>query len=309
MVIDAHCDALLKLWEKKISFHSSEELQVNYVKWINSPVKVQCFAIFIPDDVPAESQFDAALEMITIFFEQVVDPYDDIKFISNRNDLLSLKENERGAILTLEGCHSIGNDINKLKTLIRLGVRAVGLTWNQANAVADGVGEPRGAGLSSFGEEVVELLNKENIWTDVSHLSYQGFFDVMRLAKFPMASHSNAKSIASHRRNLDDKQIEALIQRDGWMGITFVPYFLTDFEDANIQDVINHVDYFIDKGAINCLGFGSDFDGTDKFVDGLYDYLDYRSLLTNLQINELTEEQVKKISYQNFIDKFPRISK
>ncbi|WP_226034875.1 dipeptidase [Aquibacillus saliphilus] len=305
MIIDGHCDALLKLWSKNILFHSSDELQVNYMKWKKSSVKIQCFAIFVPDDVPDELQFQVALEMVDIFFKQIIEPYDEVKFISSKNDMLSLKENEKGAMLTLEGCHPIGKDLNKLRTLIRLGVRIVGLTWNQANAVSDGIGEKRGAGLSEFGKEVVLLLNQERIWTDLSHISYRGFFDVIKLATYPMASHSNAYSINAHRRNLDDKQIRALIENDGWIGVTFVPSFLNDQKTAKVKDVIQHLNYFLKSGAENCLGLGSDFDGTVRFVDGLYDYLDYDMFITECH-NNFPTDTIVKISYQNFLNKFPR---
>ncbi|MRH42640.1 membrane dipeptidase [Aquibacillus halophilus] len=306
MIIDGHCDALLKLWSKNISFQSSSELQVNYEKWKASSVKIQCFAIFVPEDVPEEAQFKVALEMVDIFFKQIVEPYEDVKFISSKKDMLSLKENEKGAILTLEGCHPIGSDLYKLKTLIRLGVRSVGLTWNQANAVCDGIGEKRGAGLSTFGEEVIDLLNQEKIWTDVSHLSYQGFFDVMKIAKYPIASHSNTIAFSSHQRNLDDKQIQAMIDKDGWIGVTFVPPFLNDQDSTSVKDVINHLDYYLKKGAEDCLGLGSDFDGTIRFVEGLYDQLDYDSLINECR-NYFSSEEIQKFSYLNFINKFPRV--
>lgn len=305
MIIDAHCDALLKLWSKKISFYSSDELQVDYKKWMDSSVKVQCFAIFVPDDVPDELQFKVALQMVDIFFEQIIKPYDNIKFISNKQDLLSLQDNERGAILTLEGCHAIGHDLIKLKTLIRLGVRAVGLTWNQGNAVCDGIGEERGAGLSSFGKEVIHYLNEQKIWTDVSHLSYKGFFDVMNLARYPMASHSNAYSLTNHRRNLDDKQIKILIKKNGWIGTAFIPFFLTTKETATHLDVIRHIQYYIQLGAGECLGFGSDFDGADEYVNGLQDHSDYDSFIYELK-KVVSSELLHNISYQNFINKFPR---
>ncbi|MDL4838991.1 dipeptidase [Aquibacillus rhizosphaerae] len=303
-VIDAHCDVLLKLWENNLSFYSSDQLQVNYIKWKESSVKVQCFAIFVPDNVPEELQFTVALEMVSLFFEQVIEPYKDVKFISNKDDLINLNDDELGAILTLEGCHVIGNDINKLKTLIRLGVRSVGLTWNQANAVCDGIGEERGAGLSSFGEEVVHLLNKEKIWTDVSHISYQGFFDVMNIAKFPMASHSNAKSLSSHKRNLDDIQIRALIDQDGWIGVTFVADFLSEVNGGTREDIIRHINYYLTMGGESCLGFGSDFDGTDKYIISMYDYSDYELLLTELS-KTIERDKLHKICLQNFIEKFP----
>ncbi|CQR47621.1 Membrane dipeptidase (Peptidase family M19) [Paraliobacillus sp. PM-2] len=307
MIIDAHCDVLLKLWSDNLDFKTSEKLQVNLKKWRESPVKVQCFAIFVPAEVKEERRFQVALEMITIFFEKIIEPYEDIKFIANKGDLESLKENERGAMLTLEGCHVIGDDINKLKTLLRLGVRAVGLTWNQANAVADGIGEKRGAGLSSFGEEVVALLNQENIWVDVSHLSYQGFFDVMKQAKYVMASHANVLHLCSHPRNLDHEQIQAIIHKNGWIGVTFVPFFTKEQQTVTYYDTIQHVLAYIHAGAETCLGFGSDFDGIDQYIVGLESMEGYRILSDELK-NKLTERQWKNIAYQNFINKFPRIN-
>ncbi|WP_053219593.1 dipeptidase [Virgibacillus senegalensis] len=305
MINDAHCDALYKMWKYDLSFESSEHLQVNYQNWIKSPVKVQCFAIFVPPEVPEEAQFSAALKMIDLFYEQIINPYHHIKQITSYRDMEELKEHEKGAMLTLEGCHPIGSDLEKLKTLLRLGVKAVGLTWNQANAVCDGIEEPRGAGLSSFGRKVVQLLNKEKIWTDLSHLSYQGFWDAIDLAEFPMASHSNAIALASHRRNLDKRQIQQLIKKNAWIGVTFVPDFLNDKMEASYLDVLHHITYFLEEGAEDCLGFGSDFDGTTEFVRGLYDPSDYYPFYQQL-LHRWPNHIVWKIASQNFIKKFPR---
>ncbi|GGC89856.1 diguanylate cyclase [Thalassobacillus devorans] len=306
MIIDAHCDVLWKLWEKKVDFYNSEELRFNYLKWQQSDIKVQCFAIFVPEEVKEESQFSVALEMVSIFFEQVVDPYDDVKFISNRQDLLNLKAHEKGAVLTLEGCHSIGADINKLKALVRMGVRIVGLTWNQANAVCDGIEEERGAGLSSFGKDVVHYLNKEQIWVDLSHISYQGFWDIMDIGDYPMASHSNVFQIAPHVRNLDNSQIEALIACDSWIGITFVPEFINGRKVAYRQEIIKHIEYIVAMGGESILGFGSDFEGTEDEVIGLKDIMDYKFLINDL-CHSQTKSTMQKLSYKNFVDKFPRI--
>ncbi|WP_077621898.1 dipeptidase [Sediminibacillus massiliensis] len=304
MIIDAHCDVLLKIWERNISFFDSEELQVNYVNWKKSPVKVQCFAIFVPEEVPEERQFHSALEMVNIFYKKIIDPYPDIKMIRSKEDILSLKEQEKGAILTLEGCHSIGRDISKMETFIQLGVKAVGLTWNQSNAVADGILEKRGAGVSSFGEEIIDLLNKAKVWTDLSHISYKGFFDAVELADYPMASHSNAKKLASHPRNLDDRQIHKLIEKNGWIGVTFEPDFIKDGPNPSYKDVFYHIDYFLQMGAEKCLGFGSDFDGTTGPTLRLNNQLDYDYLLDGLP-HFCSREQIEYITHRNFIEKFP----
>ncbi|WP_028782855.1 dipeptidase [Thalassobacillus devorans] len=307
MIIDAHCDVLWKLWEKKVDFYGSDTLRFNYLKWKESDVKVQCFAIFVPEEVREEAQFSVALEMVSIFFEQIIEPYDEIRFVASRQDLMNLQPEEKGAILTLEGCHAIGSDINKLKTLIHLGVRIVGLTWNQANAVCDGIEEVRGAGLSSFGREVVEYLNKEHIWTDLSHISYQGFWDVLSICDYPMASHSNVYNLSPHRRNLDDNQLKALIDCNSWIGITFVPEFINGNHHAFMQEIVPHVQYILAMGGENVIGFGSDFEGTDDYVTGLREVTDFKFLINEL-CHSQTKETMQKLMCKNFVDKFPRQS-
>ena len=164
--------------------------------------------------------------MVDIFYEKILVER-EMKLIRSHDGYWSLKRNEIGAILTLEGCDCIGQDILKLKTLLRLGVTSVGLTWNYANLVADGALEPRGAGVSGFGQEVIRLLNEKSIWCDVSHLSEAAFWDTIKLANYPIASHSNVYNLCAHPRNLKDAQIQALLKKNAVIGVTFVPQFLT----------------------------------------------------------------------------------
>lgn len=304
MIIDAHCDLLYKLWRFNYDVNCSHELQFDLTKWRMSPVRVQAFAIFVPDYVRPEEQFNVALEMITIFYEKIIQPNPDIIHIRSKQDLVNLKPNQLGAILTLEGCHPIGSDLKKLITLIDHGVRIVGLTWNNDNAVADSIESPHNSGVTPFGYEVIELLNEASIWTDVSHLSVQGFFDVMKQADYVMASHSNAFSVCPHRRNLTDKQIKGLIDRNGWIGITFVPSFTKNTNRVEIIDLLLHIDHFIQIGAVECIGFGSDFDGINETIIGLASVADYSHLQRHL-IERYPKGIVDKLAYQNFINKFP----
>jgi len=219
-------------------------------------------------------------------------------------DIQALKHNEIGAILTLEGCDAIGTSLIKYKTLLRLGVSSVGLTWNYANAVSDGILEERGAGLSTFGKNVVKENNLVDAWTDVSHLSVKGFWDVLELAKYPIASHSNAYTICNHSRNLSDDQIKALISKNGMIGITFVPHFLNENGSAHITDVLKHIDYICALGGEFNLGFGSDFDGITETVIGLSSYKNYEDLI-NLLLKYYKEEQVKRFLFSNFVEHLP----
>ncbi|SEO31139.1 membrane dipeptidase [Amphibacillus marinus] len=307
MVIDGHCDLLFQLWKYNYDVNGSAKLQFDLTKWRNSPVRVQAFAIFVPEDVPEQLQFNVALQMVDLFYRRIIEPNHDIIHIKSRYDLDKLADHQRGAILTLEGCHPIGQDLNKLIKLVDLGVRIVGLTWNNNNAVADSIDARNGKGLSVFGKEVVHYLNQVGVWTDVSHLSIRGFYDVIELAKYVMASHSNAFSVCQHRRNLDDQQIEALIESDGWIGITFVPFFTKMTEPVEIPDLIKHIDYFLERGAVNQLGFGSDFDGITTTIRGLSSVQDYHNLL-NYLVERYDQTILAKIKYENFHRKFPAIS-
>src|SRR5690606_9852849 len=167
-----HCDALYKIWQSngRLDFKDAKELDTNLKRLQQGNVKVQCFAIFIEPDLKTEEKFQAVLDQITIFYN-LLHQYPQIKQMKSWEDFDDLTDGEIGAMLTLEGVDAIGNDLNKLMILYELGVRSVGLTWNETNLAADGVGEPRGAGLTSFGRDIVQWNNKNHVLTDVSHLS------------------------------------------------------------------------------------------------------------------------------------------
>lgn len=306
-MIDVHCDLLYQLWRYGYDVNQSKYLQFDLKKWRSSPVKVQAFAIFVPDNIPVNKQYNVALEMIDLFYQKIIFPNPDIIPIQSKQDLLNLQPHQLGAILTLEGCHPIGTDLSKLIRLINNGVRIVGLTWNNNNDVSDSIMSSEGKGISPFGEDVIQLLNHQAIWTDVSHLSVRGFYDVLDLADHVIASHSNAYHICPHRRNLTDHQIKAIIERDGLIGVTFVPEFTKNSSFVSIDDLFLHIDHFIKMGAENQLCFGSDFDGIIDTIYGLEDVTDYQRLKMYLS-DQYSHTFVKKISAENFIDKFPRIN-
>lgn len=306
MIIDGHCDVLLKLWGKGRSFLGSDDLHIDLKKWKKSRVQVQAFAIFVPDTIPNEEYFEAAKEMLRLFKEEIIESNEDILHIKTKQDLENLKPNQKGAILTLEGCHPIGEDIEKLRFFIDEGVRLVGLTWNNANYVSGSCVENPEQGLTSFGKEVVQLLNTEDIWVDVSHLSVPGFFDVIELADHVIASHSNARQLNSHVRNLTDKQIDALIEKDALMGITYVPTFLNEEGIATLEDIETHLSYVLDKGGKDILCLGSDFDGIPTTVEGLTNIQETNGLIK--RIEEKWADLSEAIVGENFRRKFPRVA-
>ncbi|MCA1053589.1 dipeptidase [Rossellomorea aquimaris] len=301
MIFDAHCDVLMKLYidPDKLSFQSKDDLHITYPQLKEIGGKVQLFAIYIPSYLKAGQRFEAALKMVNLFHNRIIDRHPDVKFVTSKKEIANLKEHEIGAMLTLEGAEAVEEDIGKLEILYRLGVRSVGLTWNWANAAADGALEPRGGGLTNFGYEMAEFLNQKRMWADVSHLSEKSFWDLIEVARYPIASHSNAYSICPNPRNLRNDQIEALIQKDSVIGITFVPQFLNKKGNAELTDIVRHVEHICSLGGEDHIGFGSDFDGIDQTVKGLSSYRYYDNLIETLQ-RYYNDRQIENFLFGNF---------
>ncbi|GIN87217.1 dipeptidase [Heyndrickxia sporothermodurans] len=305
-IIDLHCDALMKLADGKgsLSYADSKELDTNKARLQKGETFVQCFAIFIDLDIKSDQKFQAALDQIYYFKNEVLGKNHEMKQITKWEDFDQLKENEIGAMLTLEGVDAIGNDIQKYSILHELGVLSVGLTWNNANLAADGAGEPRGAGLTSFGKELVQFNNQHKILTDVSHLCEKAFWDVMEIAKYPIASHSNSKVLCNHVRNLTDQQARAMFDKGGLIHVVFNPPFINESGQASISDLIKHMDHFCSLGGVEQIGFGSDFDGISTKISKLENSSMYQNLINEL-LKYYSEEQVQGFAYQNFLNHRP----
>lgn len=315
-IIDTHCDALLKLQEDKrstwdqqlasLNYQSSSAIETNLTRLKQGNVLTQFYAIFINPNFPEDEKWQHALEQIDLFYDEVLRKNPEIKQIKHWEEMQELQEGEIGAVLTLEGADAFGNDLGKLRHLYRLGVLSIGLTWNNANLCADGVGEPRGGGLTLLGKEVVQLNNEHRVWTDVSHLAIAGFWDVMELANYPFASHSNARAICDHPRNLYDDQIKAMFHQGGLIHVVFNPPFINaGKETATIADLIKHIDHLCMLGGEEQIGFGSDFDGISMFITDLEDSSKYQHLINEL-LKHYSEEQVRGFAYGNFLNHLPK---
>lgn len=308
-VIDAHCDALLKIWEQPdIDFAKGDErLHVSFPELKRGNVQVQVFDIYVPTAVPDGSKFDAAIEMTEIFHQKVAG--DKLKPIWTKADLQEcVLKDQNGAILFVEGADPIGSSLPRLQTLYRLGVRGMGLTWNFRNTLADGCHEPNPGGLSLFGRQVVEEMNRLGMVIDVSHLAEPGFWDVMEFSSAPViASHSNAKSLCGHLRNLNDEQIKALIKKESVMGLTFVTMFVTDEKrKVWIDDLLRHLDHVCSLGGVDSVAFGSDFDGISETFGDLTRTGDY-PLLVEALLKHYKEAEVKKFMHENWLRVFQNV--
>lgn len=296
-IIDLHCDVLMKLTTlETASFKDDVRLQSNKERLQLGQVKAQVFAIFIDPKIPQNMKFLEVVRQIEAFHTQVLQT-EGMVHITDWSQLENLAPHEIGAILSLEGCDAIGDDLTKLHAVLDAGVKLVGLTWNGENSVAYGASQDAKLGLKPFGKEVVNVLNERDILIDVSHLNEQGFWDVLPLAKHILASHSNAHALCEHPRNLTDEQAKALVKHGGHIHLVYYPHFIG--ENATMDDLVAHVKHLADLVGVEHLGLGSDFDGIDVTVEGLAHAGEAQNLLEALR-EHFSVEEVRGIAHANF---------
>ncbi len=172
----------------------------------------------------------------------------------------------------------------------------VGLVHSLRNLLADGVADNRTkGGLSQFGVEVVEELNRLGMIVDVSHLSDAGFWDVMEISKDPVvASHSNARAVCAHPRNMTDDMIRALAERGGVMGMNFAPDFVHK-KKPSVETLVDHIDHIVDLVGPEHVGLGSDFDGIPDTPKGLEDASKMPAITEELVKREYSEDYIRLI--------------
>jgi membrane dipeptidase len=285
--LDGHCDVLSKMWRDpkyRSFYHPQSSLDSSYHHLWEANVVMQVFAVWTPESVPKHHRLSVALKEVDYFYEEIVRDGSRVFLLTEGNQLEECSRDRMGALLLLEGADALQGDLANLRLFYRLGVRQMGLTWNYANDVADGILEERGGGLTRFGRQVIAEMKRLGMILDVSHLSDGGFWEVIEEKELPiLASHSNCRVLCPHKRNLEDEQIKALIDRDGLIGMTFVPAFIhKPSVEATIDHLLRHIEHVCTLGGEDHLFFGSDFDGLDSKVSHLESYKHLPHLLEAL---------------------------
>ena len=247
---------------------------------------VQCFAVFVPDDKRGAEGAAFFDRWAAAFAREMEREKDRVCWCRSAGDLAAAMDAGKfGALLTVEGGSALGGKLERMDTLWDAGVRMMTLTWNGHNELASG--HDTGEGFSSFGREAVAAMEERGILVDVSHLNDRGFEELLDIAQKPfVASHSNARSVCAHRRNLPDDFIREMVARHCLIGLNYCKDFLSDDGRGNLEDLWRHVERFLELGAEKCLALGSDYDGADMHPDldgvekalGIYDFLTERGL-------------------------------
>lgn len=208
---------------------------------------------------------------------------------------------KHAAILSVEGGELLDCDLRLLHRAYDMGVRAVNLTWNHANAISGTNVEEPERGLSEHGKEFVREMEKLGMVPDVSHLSEAGFWDLLEIATKPiLASHSNSKNVFFHSRNLTDEQFRGIIQNQGVVGLNGYTGFLG--EDPVTQvDMLRHLEHFLSLGGEKTVALGGDWDGCETLPQGwtgIWNWVDFYELLLR---ENYPEDQVRDLFFNNFM--------
>lgn len=245
----------------------------------------QCFAVFVPDELRGDAAW-SLFERVRRFWESETDRC-SVKVARVRDAVGAAAAFEQGrsaAMLTVEGCSFFEDDAQaepRLDTLAEAGVRMATLTWNGPNAL--GSGNDTSEGLTSFGQRMIRGLEERSIAVDASHLNDAGFLDLLTTVEKPFAcSHSNARAVCPHPRNLEDWQLREIADRGGIVGLNFYNAFLReDGAEATHDDVLRHVDHILNVAGEDLLALGSDYDGSDvpRWLDPCDKVADLHALL------------------------------
>ena len=272
----------------------------------------QCFAIWIPDaegDEQADiSAIDWYHEGVAWFKQQMEEHSDTFTQVSKFSDIPSiLDEGKVAAILTVENAACLDAGLEVVDEFARDGVLIAGVTWNFKNVLASGNEYPD-KGLSKRGRKYIAALEDHGIVADVSHLNEKGFWELEEIATKPyIATHSNARSVCNHLRNLTDEQFGALTARGGVVGLNFHQGFVR--EDGyvyNFDELAAHVDHWLSLGGEDHIALGSDRDGA-AIPTWLADCSAQRSLFERFE-ERFGEDITRKLFYENALRFFSSIS-
>ncbi len=304
-IVDGHCDSLIHFVNgERTLVEPSEGGHWDTQRAKLAGVALQFMAAFIETKYKPAMSTWRGLQLIEGAHRFIEGHPEQVFLVRDKSDLMQIPDPNRiGILLSVEGGEILGEDLFMLELIFKLGVRALGLTWNQRNALADGVGETDSqCKLTNFGQKVVLRMNHLGMLIDVSHLNEAGFWHVLELSKAPVtASHSCAKSLCAHSRNLTDQQLCALAKHKGVVGVNFYPQFLKENDKASRDDVIRHICHISEVAGVETVGLGSDFDGISETPEGLEHVGDYYRLLEDLTRIGFSTLEIEQIAGRNFI--------
>ena len=285
-VYDTHSDIFSNLYERKISGEKNVFEKYHLSPMTKGNIKGGIWVVYSECDFDVYEAYKIALKE----FEPFKDNYD--------------------VVYGLEGLRNV-HTLDDLNKMYELGVRHAMLTWNEENHLATGVAGDANRGLTKTGKEFLDYMKSHHMMIDVSHLNIKSFYDVVDyVGDTVIASHSNAYSLSDHRRNLNDEQLKMLKSVGGYVGAVSARNFVSkDPSLQNVKGLANQIIYLGDKLGIDHIMLGLDimdflkgYEGDNANLDDLRGHGDTLNLIEELKRRNLTNEEIEKIAYKNFMN-------
>jgi membrane dipeptidase len=334
-VFDGHNDVLLRLRRSGAANPARSFLEGESTGHIDLPraraggLAGGLCAIYVPSpsmekdangdfQTPAQPQaLNETMAMTRILFDIEAKSAGALKVCRTASEIRqSIDAGTFAAVLHIEGAEAIAGDLDALYVLHQAGLRTLGPVWSRPNIFAYGVpfrfqsSPDIGPGLTEAGKDLIRACNALKIMVDLSHMSEQGFWDIAKLSTAPLvASHSNVHALCPHSRNLTDRQLDAIRDTGGLVGINFGVLFLRDDgvkdPDTSLDLLVRHIAYIADRIGIDHVALGSDFDGT-TIPATLKDAAGLPRLVDALRAGGFDHQSLSKVTHTNWIDVLER---
>ena len=312
IILDSHCDTPMfftdNSGENATMFGTrSDRVHVNLPKMTEGRLDASIMVAYLPQGERTEAAYKAVTaqaDRLLTQIEEVVEANSDrVGLAETMDDILRLKAQGKKAILKgIENGYAIGRDIRLLRHFRQRGIVYMTLCHNGDNDICDSArGGAEHGGLSPFGREVVEEMNRLGILVDMSHAAETSFYDALEVSRAPIVcSHSSARALCDHPRNLTDNQMRALAKRGGVAQTTVYGGFLRTDGQATIIDAVEHLCHAARIMGVEHVGLGTDFDG-DGGVPGLADASEIINFTRHLLHRHFTEQDIRLIMGGNFL--------
>lgn len=303
-LFDLHCDSIVNYCRKNADFLTGDtQFSLRDLRQFDR--FCQTLAVFIPDSIRGE----AATEYFWLhlrYLHKLLKKQNNLAQLAlNGKDIVQITGEKRCALLlAVEGGAVLAGKIKNVDYLADAGVRMMTLVWNGSNEL--GSGHSTDQGLTAFGREVIKRMEEKQMIVDVSHLNDRGFEELCQIAEKPfIATHSNLRSVASHKRNLTHEQFGELVRRKGLVGINLHQPFLADNKKGTVDVMYRHIYQMLELGGEDVIACGSDFDGAD-INPGLDTPVKFATSAEYLIKKGISEAVAKKIFFDNALAFFRR---
>ena len=321
LTVDTHVDTPLMIHYSDLDlgeYHDpyEEYSKVDFPRMEEGGLDAIFFAFFVAQGSRKPEGNEEARQLFLNLYsstdEQLQQYTDRAGIALSPGDAYSLEtEGKRAIFFGMENGYPVGTDLSQVNTYYDLGIRYITLCHTSNNDICDSStdsGDPEHNGLSDFGMQVVQEMNRLGIMVDVSHISDEAFYDVLEITTAPViASHSNARSVYDHPRNMSDEMLNALAENGGVIQVPLLYVKAPDPENPpTVSDVVDHIDHIVEVAGIDHVGIGSDFDGGGE-AEGCFDVSEMPNITIELVKRGYSEDQIRKIWGGNFMRVFEEV--